>query len=65
MSVCVCKDCKERNAECHANCKRYADWKAESEAARLNVYHKKQNEVDMAQYLINIKHRIKTGRFRK
>ena len=25
--ICPCKDCTERNAECHGKCKKYENWK--------------------------------------
>lgn len=32
--ICPCKDCEDRNASCHSNCKDYTDWKKRHDEAR-------------------------------
>lgn len=65
MGVTCCKDCKDRNENCHAVCEKYAKQKAEyaAEAEKKNA--KKKNEHDALSYLCAIKTRIIRGNWRK
>lgn len=63
--ITCCKDCANRRAGCHADCERYAAWKAEQEAAKAVKDKIKKDNTDYALYAVALRHRIKTGRFRK
>lgn len=63
--ITCCRNCDERRAGCHADCERYAEQKAEHEAARLGKSKIKESELDAIRYARDLKTRIHTGRFRK
>lgn len=39
--ITPCLDCTEREAGCHAQCKRYKEWKEETDAEKAEIYKKK------------------------
>lgn len=51
MKLPPCKDCKERNAECHANCDKYAEWSDQHQVER-----EKKREADRALFIGSNKH---------
>lgn len=63
--ITCCRNCKERRAGCHADCERYAEQKAEHEAARLGKNKIKESEFDAISYGRDLKARIQKGGFRK
>lgn len=44
MSVCPCKNCTDRSAECHANCEKYGLWKSAEFARNQQIFESKVME---------------------
>lgn len=53
-----CKECTERQAECHSTCKKYSEWKTDHEAKRERINQNKHETKDFYDY--KVKQIIKT-----
>lgn len=56
-----CRNCTDRNAECHATCPRYREWRAERDAA-LKIH---RTELDANGVSIDASIRIKRYKARR
>ena len=50
--IVPCKDCESRDAECHATCQLYKDWKWEYETAKKKAYIRQKLNMDYVDYVL-------------
>lgn len=56
---CPCKDCKDRQVNCHSNCKKYIEWSIKNEELRKKVLENKTRQYYGMTHLNKLKRKVK------
>ena len=59
MKIAPCKGCKERSAECHGSCERYAEWQQDHDKDKCKQYKEKYPE--LYDYIVERRYRGKNN----
>lgn len=59
MKVNPCKGCKERSADCHGSCERYAEWRQDHIERKREI--NKEKYPELYDYIVEIRYRGKNN----